>query len=216
VTLRRDRKAVTRDVSVFESFGLVTGREEINPATAAGESSSPAPPNTTSSQRYDIPMRLAAILLLAAIPATAQDSPYQRLDFLIGKWIGVAGEKDTPLGAGQGAFSFLPELNKKIVVRRNNATYDSGATHDDLMIIYLDGPADKPRAIFFDTEGHTIRYNLTFPKPDTAVFESDGTQPGPKYRLTYWMENGGLNGKFEVAPPGAGYKSYLNWRSKKS
>jgi hypothetical protein len=156
---------------------------------------------------------IAAFLLLAAIPVSAQDWPYQRLDFLMGKWIGVAGEKDTPLGAGQGAFSFLPELNKKILVRRNNATYDSGATHDDLMIIYMDA---SPRAIYFDSEGHTIRYNIAFPKPETAVFESDGTQPGPKYRLTYWMENGGLNGKFEVAPPGSDFKPYMQWRSKRS
>lgn len=31
VTLRRDRKAVKRDVSLLESFGLVNAREEINP-----------------------------------------------------------------------------------------------------------------------------------------------------------------------------------------
>jgi len=31
VTLSRDRKAVKRDVSLLESFGLVSGREEINP-----------------------------------------------------------------------------------------------------------------------------------------------------------------------------------------
>ena len=31
VTLRRDRKAVKRDVSLLESFGLVSAREEINP-----------------------------------------------------------------------------------------------------------------------------------------------------------------------------------------
>jgi predicted transcriptional regulator len=31
VTLGRDRKAVKRDVTVLESFGLVHGREEINP-----------------------------------------------------------------------------------------------------------------------------------------------------------------------------------------
>ena len=31
VTLRRDRKAVKRDVSLLESFGLVIAREEINP-----------------------------------------------------------------------------------------------------------------------------------------------------------------------------------------
>jgi predicted transcriptional regulator len=30
-TLRRDRKAVKRDISLLESFGLVNAREEINP-----------------------------------------------------------------------------------------------------------------------------------------------------------------------------------------
>ena len=30
-TLRRDRKAVKRDVSLLESFGLVNARDEINP-----------------------------------------------------------------------------------------------------------------------------------------------------------------------------------------
>lgn len=31
VTLRRDRKAVRRDVSLLQSFGLVNTREELNP-----------------------------------------------------------------------------------------------------------------------------------------------------------------------------------------
>jgi hypothetical protein len=157
-------------------------------------------------------------LLAAAAPQSqpASDTPWKRLDFLMGKWTGIAIPGETPLGPGQGGFSFLPDLNRKIVIRRNQATYDSGASHDDLMIVYLDAPADTPRAIYFDSEGHTIRYNLAFPKPETAVFESDGTQPGPKYRLTYWMEKGELNGKFEVAPPGSDYKQYLKWRSKKN
>jgi predicted transcriptional regulator len=30
-TLRRDRKAVKRDVTLLESFGLVTARDEVNP-----------------------------------------------------------------------------------------------------------------------------------------------------------------------------------------
>lgn len=166
-------------------------------------------------------MKIVRIWILAALcgaalhAQTPAASPWQRLDFLMGKWIGVAGPNDTPLGAGQGAYSFEPELDRKIIVRRNQAAYDSGVKHEDLMVVYLDSPGDTPRAIYFDSEGHTIRYNLAFPKPQTAVFESDGAQPGPRYRLTYWLENGVLNGKFEVAPPGAEYKSYLNWRSKK-
>lgn len=133
---------------------------------------------------------------------------------MIGKWTGVAGEKDTPQGAGQGEFSFELELNQRIMVRHNYAEYSSGPRHDDLMVIYLDPPNDSPRAIYFDTEGHVIHYKVTFPSPEKAVFESDDTQPGPRYRLSYWLERSMLNGKFEVAEPGAEYKAYLSWTSK--
>ena len=70
-------------------------------------------------------MRLiAAILLIAAAQqAWAQSADWKQLEFLLGKWTGAAGEKDTPNGAGQGAFSFEPDLNKKIIVRHNNASY---------------------------------------------------------------------------------------------
>lgn len=164
-------------------------------------------------------MRLIGILVAAVLPLTAQSgtSPdWRNLEFLLGKWTGIAGEKETPLGAGQGAFSFELDLNRKVVVRRNNATYDSGARHDDLMVIYFDGPQGAPpRAIYFDSEGHVIRYNVTVPGANRAVFESDGTQPGPKYRLTYWMEGSSLKGTFEVAAPGAEYKTYMSWASKR-
>src|ERR1700681_1764083 len=156
-------------------------------------------------------------ILCGGLPVTAQSADtgaWKKLEFLLGKWTGVAGEKDTQLGAGQGAFSFEPQLDKKIIVRHNNATYDSGVRHDDLLIIYLEN--DKPHAIYFDSEGHVIRYNVTVPSPNAVTFESDGTQPEPKYRLSYWMEKGSLNGKFEVAPPGAEYKTYLSWTSKKN
>ena len=171
-------------------------------------------------------MRASVILglvLLSVLPARAQstpgnagDSPWKKLEFLLGKWAGSAGEKDTPLGAGQGGFSFDLELNQKIIVRRNHAGYTSGVQHDDLMVIYLDAPDNTPRAIYFDTEGHTIRYNLTFPTSNKVVFESDGaSQPGPRYRLSYWLDGRALDGKFEVAPPGSEYTTYLSWTSKK-
>ena len=157
-------------------------------------------------------------ILLTTLPLWSQstsDTSWKKLEFLLGKWTGVAGEKDTPNGAGQGGFSFEPELNQKIIVRRNHAGYNSGAQHDDLMVIYLDPPNDAPRAIYFDTEGHIIRYTLTFPSANRAVFESDGTQPGPRFRLSYWMDGPSLAGKFELAPPGSEYKPYLSWTSKK-
>jgi hypothetical protein len=61
-----------------------------------------------------------------------------------------------------------------------------------------------------------IRYSLSVPSPKRAVFESDATQPGPRYRLSYWLEKNILNGKFEVSAPGGDYKPYMNWTSKKN
>lgn len=147
-------------------------------------------------------MRLViAVMLLAASSVQAQWKP---LEFLLGDWIGVAGEKDTQIGAGQGAFSFHVDLDKKIIVRRNSAKYDSGVTHDDLLVIYVEGGT---RAIYFDSEGHVIHYSVTSPEANRAVFESDGV---PKYRLTYWLDRGSLNGKFEI-----GEKTYMSWTSKR-
>ena len=167
-------------------------------------------------------VNLLTVMILCVLPTMAQTAPakpndgaWKRLEFLLGNWTGIAGEKDTPLGAGQGGFSFEPELSRKIIVRHNHAAYASGQRHDDLMVIYLDAPNDTPRAIYFDSEGHVIRYNVSTPSPDRVVFESDGTQPGPRYRLSYWMEGAILAGKFEVAPPGAQYQTYMSWTAKR-
>ena len=162
------------------------------------------------------------VTLFALLPLAAQNASdktaapaWKKLEFLLGKWTGSAGEKDTPLGAGQGGVSFEPELDRKIIVRRNRAAYDSGVRHEDLMVIYVDTPGDTPRAIYFDTEGHVIHYNLNFPAPDRVIFESDRSQAGPRYRLSYTLNGSALDGKFEVAAPGSEYKTYMSWSSKK-
>jgi hypothetical protein len=157
---------------------------------------------------------LASAAGLSTLHAQNTDA-WKKLDFLLGDWIGMAGEKDSSLGPGQGAFSFKAELNQKIIVRRNNAQYDSGEKHDDLMVIYAENAGAAPHAIYFDSEGHVIRYGLAFPATNRVVFESDGSQPGPRYRLTYWLEGTELKGRFEVAPPSSDYKTYLSWSSKK-
>ena len=121
---------------------------------------------------------------------------------MIGKWKGAGSGEPGP---GQGAFSFLPELNGQILVRRSFNQLASGQRHEDLMIVYPDGKA--LRAIAFDTEGHTIQYKVTLPGRNTAVFESDGS---PRYRLSYALDGKNLNGKFEVDG-----KTYLTWTTVK-
>ena len=144
-------------------------------------------------------MRIIAVLLLLASAREATSRKARIGSNWNSCWASRSeppARKSTPNGPGGGAFSFEPDLNKKIIVRRNNASYDSGLKHDDLMVIYTEGGT---RAIYFDGEGHVIRYNVSAPSVNRVVFESDGTQPGPKYRLSYWLDGGSLDGKFEIA-----------------
>jgi hypothetical protein len=173
---------------------------------------------------------LAAILLGPALlfsqsnpskvdaSAADRDSRWKPIQFLLGNWTAEGGGSQT--GQAQGAFSFTRDLERSIVVRRNLAEYhdgpNAGTRHDDLLIIYTE-PPDSLRAIYFDSEDHVIRYNLKSPSPNVAIFESDGTQPGPKYRLSYALRGKNLDGKFEIAPPGSSeFKTYLSWTSAKA
>jgi len=144
-------------------------------------------------------MRLAfAFLLLAGSLAAQTAAPrWSSLEFLIGEW--AAGGSGQP-GAGQGDFSFRPELDGRILVRRSFNQLASGPRHEDLLIVYLEG---EPRAIYFDSEGHVIRYRVAFPARNRVVFESDDA---PKYRLSYSLDGKTLNGSFEI-----GGKPYLSW-----
>jgi hypothetical protein len=157
-------------------------------------------------------------LLFAALAAAQQERPaasWGGLEFLIGEWTGGGGGQP---GQGSGWFSFRPELNGAVLVRKNHAEYPAtknrpAFTHDDLMYVYRD-PADKSlRAIYFDMEGHVIEYRVTVAADrQTAVFLSDAVPALPRYRLSY-AEKGPneVTLKFEIAPPGKPneFKTYI-------
>jgi hypothetical protein len=161
-------------------------------------------------------VRTALLLVLSIGLASAQTpqkkaDPLQPFGFLLGKWNGTGGGQP---GSGMGAFSYDAELDGHILVRHNYAECNgTNLRHDDLLIVYLE---DSPRAIYFDSEGHVIRYRVTIPSAGSVVFESDGSQPGPRYRLSYVLKGAGLEGMFEIAESAsAAYKKYLSWTAKK-
>jgi len=147
--------------------------------------------------------------------ALAQSLPlWNRLDILLGTWESAG---DTQLGAGQGTAVFTRELHGQVMVRRSTADYTSGPQagthHDDLLIIYRNEPDGPPKAIYFDSEGHVIHYAVSSLAENAVLFQSDGSDPGPRYRLTYARVSARLNGTFEVAAPGGEFKTYLSWTS---
>ena len=133
------------------------------------------------------------------------------LNFLIGDWIGSGSGEP---GQGVGSFSFTPDLQQKIIVRRAHSEYPASSNkpavvHDDLLIVY----ADQGKAIYFDNEGHVIHYDITTDlKKKSATFLSTDPSPMPLFRLTYMQPSEDkLTITFEISPTGKlqDLKTYL-------
>jgi hypothetical protein len=149
-------------------------------------------------------MRFLLLLLAAPIlfaqPSPQVDNRWAPLAFLIGEWTGEGGGGP---GQGSGGFSFLPDQDGKILIRKNRADYQASEdrpafSHTDLMIVYNEPGETKLRAIYFDTEDHVIHYTVE-PSGDanSVRFVSDN------FRLTYRKTGpDSLALKFETAPPG--------------
>ncbi len=145
----------------------------------------------------------AAGLLLAVSLCRGADG-WGAVQGLRGDWVGAGGGGP---GQGSGSFSFQPDLQGKVLLRKNRAEYPAtkdraGSVHDDLMVIYRETPEAVAQAIYFDSEGHTIRYEVQAAGPD-IVFLSSAEGRGPRYRLTYTrVDQDRLKIKFEIAAPG--------------
>ncbi|WP_291271118.1 hypothetical protein [Geothrix sp.] len=143
----------------------------------------------------------------AAAPKADIFSPVR---FLVGQW---KGEGDGQPGQATGAATFRFELEGKALVRRSHADYPPAngrpATHhEDLMTIFAEG--GQLKAIYFDNEGHVIRYTGAA-VPGGVAFTSEPA-PGPRFRLTYLQKpDAAVTVCFEIAPPLApdAFKTYL-------
>jgi hypothetical protein len=149
-------------------------------------------------------------VLLCSLGTYAQD--WGPLQFLVGHWNGEGSTADQ--APGTGAFSFTPDLQGKVLLRKNFAEYPAANgkpayRHDDLMIIYHDGANHDLRAIYFDSAEHLIHYAIK-PSGNGVEFVSEGPQEAPRFRLTYASAGADrLKLKFEIAPLGKDFATYI-------
>ena len=129
------------------------------------------------------------------------------LAFLVGDWEAV-GSGDP--GESKGEFSFRPDLQKRVLIRRSESRSQSGV-HEDLMVVYR-ARGGELRAFYVDNEGHAIDYRVTATdSPPAAVFASDGDSGGPRFRLSYGKNaDGTVSVVFDVAPPGGELRTYVS------
>lgn len=130
--------------------------------------------------------------------------PWSDFRFLMGAWETDSGAANS----GSGTFSLLPDVQNQILIRRNHAEYPASpgrpaSVHDDLMIIY-NNPAGGYKAHYYDSEGHTIDYEIAVsPDKDTLTFVSAASEVVPRYKLTYIKKGAGqVNIVFAIAPIG--------------
>jgi len=142
---------------------------------------------------------------------------WDKWDWLIGEW---KGEGIGQPGQGGGTFSFAFDLDKNIIVRKSHSEYPASAkkpvvVHDDLMIVYPDFQGIPAKAIYFDNEGHTINYSITYLEK-SIVFLSEKINNVPFFRLTYTiLDNGAVNTKFEMSQDGQNFMTYIEGVSSK-
>jgi hypothetical protein len=133
--------------------------------------------------------------------------------FLLGSWEAAGG--GVP-GASAGTFSFQPDVQGHVLVRRNEST-TPGGRHEDLMVLYQEAPG-RFRASYFDNEEHVIQYAVTTSdSPPSAVFLTEDVPGRPRFRLSYVLSpDGTLMNRFEIAPPGADFRTYLEGMARRS
>lgn len=151
----------------------------------------------------------------------ARKSDWASLEYLLGDWVGEGGGQP---GQGTGEFSFHPDLQNRILVRKNYAAYPPtkdrpGFRHDDLMVVYRESDNASPRALYFDSEGHVIHYSITASSDKKTIeFLSEVLPSSPRYRLTYVRTGSDtLTLKFEIAPPGKpdSFSTYIEAKAKR-
>lgn len=166
-------------------------------------------------------MRILLTIIFCGILSTgfSQQKPkWDQWRWLTGEWV---GEGSGQPGTGGGTFSFKTDLDQNILVRKSHSEYPATANkpqviHDDLMVVYPDFSGTPAKAIYFDNEGHTINYSITYSEK-SIILTSDKIPNVPIFRLTYsLLDNETVNTKFEMSQDGVKFFTYIEGKSKKS
>jgi hypothetical protein len=158
--------------------------------------------------------------LFAQSPPSIGADPFRSLNFLEGEWsAATGGASGTPNVVG--SYTFRRELGGHVIARHSSNASCKGPTdfdcqHGDLLYVFVEGAGHDLSAIYFDSEGHVIRYSVSTPTPSSAIFLSDPSVPGPQFRLVYELKDNLMAGKFQMHMPGQSeWKSYLEWSGAK-
>jgi hypothetical protein len=161
-------------------------------------------------------LTLSGCLLPNALNAqSSNNTDWAKWQFLIGDW---EGQGTGQPGEGTGGFSLQPDLDGKVLIRKNHAEYPAANdrlafSHRDIMIVAPGETENTAKAVYYDNQGHIIDYTVSFGEnPKAIIFISSEKTNAPRFRLTYTEISAGKIGiRFETAPPGKAesFKTYI-------
>ncbi len=159
------------------------------------------------------------LLLNVCISVSGQQSTnsWEKWKYLIGEWV---GEGNGQPGQGEGSFSFQTDLDGNILVRKNHTVFPetekfAAKVHDDLLYVYTSTREAGQEAIYFDNEGNTIKYKVSFTE-GSIVMTSEKSSTSPRFRLTYTrIDDRSVKIIFEMASPDApeAFRTYLEGKA---
>ena len=158
---------------------------------------------------------LFTFFLLISTTFAQQNPAWKDWSWLMGEWKGEGGGQP---GQGGGTFSFKTDLDGEILVRKSHSEYPASGNrpatiHDDLMIVSLDYSGNPTKAVYFDNEGHTINYRISY-GPNAIVLTSEKIANVPVFRLTYsLLDSQMVNTKFEMSQDGDKFMTYVEGKS---
>jgi hypothetical protein len=163
---------------------------------------------------------LLTLCLLGSVTTgyAQQTDKWSKWSWLTGEWV---GEGSGQPGTGGGTFSFQFDLDRNILVRKSHSEYPptgnkTGIIHNDLMIVYPDMSGTPSKAIYFDNEGHTINYTISY-GDKSIILTSDKMPNVPIFRLTYsLLDKEVVNTKFEMSQDGEKFMVYIEGKSKRA
>lgn len=135
-------------------------------------------------------------------------APWNRLQFLIGDWVGAEGVYGIA-GAHQTISFRFVDSQKTAIVQTTHGDYPSvlghpAQTFNSMMMIYQDQVTQKVRAVYKDSDGNALRYTAEISSDDQALtFISEADAIGHHFRTTYFKrKDGALGIKTMMAEPG--------------
>ncbi len=145
---------------------------------------------------------------------------WKAFEFLLGRWTWDGGGRP---GQARGTSTFRPELDGTVLVRSTHLDYPAtkeraAFAHDDLVYVYRDPPDSSVHPIFFDGEGHVIRYALAAAGEDSVQFVSEAAPEGTRCRMTYARAGrDSVTERFEIAPAGRpdAFRTYVEFTARR-